>query len=70
MVFLHQQLSIGENWIGSNRIKNFAFHFTEYVQWHCIHSESNKYLRLMEYLNQETFLENSPTLQRYIREYK
>ena len=27
MVFLHQQLSIGENWIGSNRIKKLCFSF-------------------------------------------
>ena len=43
---------------------------SEFVQWRLLQEESTKYLRLMEYLHQETFLEQSPTLARCIDEYR
>ena len=42
----------------------------EYAAWCLAHTECKKYLRLIKYLNEETIMEQSPTLQRSIREHR
>ena len=46
------------------------FPISDYANWYLAHAECKKYLRLIKYLNEESIMEQSPTLQRSIREHR